>query len=344
MPRIQLKDINVRSDSEYEITRYKIHVDRDLACSLRTTQTTDSYEIDANDRALLFKTELIIGNEDHPEHLAITLENNDFSNERFLQTIMSMSVGDEAEVVIPNRLYSEIVDFRIKEYQLGLYEKYDRTFDRYADYRDGSGISTPESFRNLEKSPLFDQIGISQGTLKHPLFTGRIWCDPKSDHTVFPYYNEKGLSGLRTQSSMKDYTFNREGFNPSLWCSNIPKDVEAIVFTDSPMDALCHYEIYRGKNTAYFALDNTVLMSDHKEKEAQTLVKKVMEKYSDAQITIAFDHSRHGVEHSQRITANAKAIGRVVVKDYPKGNSLTWSDELHVITNGQQLKSSRSLA
>ncbi|MBV1870957.1 MAG: DUF3991 domain-containing protein, partial [Gammaproteobacteria bacterium] len=158
------------------------------------------------------------------------------------------------------------------------------------------------------QSDYLESRNITQETLNAPLFQDRV-LEGYNQALIFPHWNESGLCGFEFKSA-KFTGFSKYGYK-GIWYSQIPKKLHQIIFVESSLEALSHYQKFSPSNTAYFTA------SGNWTPKTGELIGKVLAKYPDTKIVAAFNNDKGGKKQAEKMMAIAQSVGR--------GNSLTLS-------------------
>lgn len=167
-----------------------------------------------------------------------------------------------------------------------------------------------------QSSAYLEGRGITKETITHPLFSNRILVG-FNGAVIFPHYDASGLCGYEYRGP-DIRGFSKEGIK-GLWYSQIPKKLDRIIFTESSIEALSHFQFNAPENVAYFSAGGNWTP------ETGQLIQRVMKKYENVQIVAAFNNDNGGLSQTNKLELLAKEIGRVVVRELPKINGHDWN-------------------
>ena len=179
--------------------------------------------------------------------------------------------------------------------------------------------STLKKLKPASQSDYLESRNITPETLNNPLFHGRVLMG-YNKAMIFPHWNEEGICGFE----FKDHEFSgfsKHGYK-GLWYSQIPKKTEFLIFVESGIEALSHFQLHQPKNTAYFT------PSGNWKKEVDDLIYKVVQKYHSAQIITAFNNDKGGQRQSDKIKKIIEPLDRQVIPTFPKILGGDWNDQL----------------
>lgn len=173
---------------------------------------------------------------------------------------------------------------------------------------------------HAETSSYLEGRGISQQTLQNPLFRNRV-LKGFDGAVIFPHFDATGACGYEVRSiDLKSFT--KKG-SKGLWYSQIPLPTEQLIFVESAIEALSHYQLKQPKNAAYFSPGG-----NWSPDTVGTLIEKVMQKYPAAKIVSAFNNDKGGENHAQKLDEHASRIGRTTERDMPKTLGTDWNNDL----------------
>lgn len=170
-----------------------------------------------------------------------------------------------------------------------------------------------------QASPYIEGRGISKETINHGLFKNKILVG-FNGAVIFPHHDASGLCGYEYRGP-DIRGFSKDGIK-GLWYSQIPSQLDKIIFTESSIEALSHYQLNKPENVAYFSAGGNWTP------ETGQLIQRVMKKYSDAKIVAAFNHDNGGLIQTNKLELLAKEIGSVVIREMPKIKGQDWNQAL----------------
>ncbi len=172
-------------------------------------------------------------------------------------------------------------------------------------------------------SPYLKSRGVSRDVLKNPIFLGSI-LNGYNEAVVFPHWDEQGLIGYEIRNTgFKG--FSKQG-GKGIWFSKNLKKADAIVFTESPIEALSHFQLKKPANTAYMST------SGNMSSKTVELMKRVFEKYPNIRVIASFNNDEKGRGYA-KLVQGLRAGAQI---EFPNKND--WNDELM-----SQLKSVQKL-
>jgi len=197
-------------------------------------------------------------------------------------------------------------------------------------------VKTLAKLKPAVQSDYLQSRNITANTLNTPLFRDRVLLG-YNKALIFPHWNEDGLCGFEFKNA-EFAGFSKHGYK-GLWYSQIPKNLEQLVFVESSLEALSHYQIFKPKNTAYFTA------SGNWTPKTGELIGKVMSKYPHTKIVAAFNHDKGGQKQTQKLRAVAQTVGRdkSLVVSFPKREGTDWNDSLKDSPLSQEKILARSL-
>lgn len=192
--------------------------------------------------------------------------------------------------------------------------------------------------QHAQTSSYLEGRGISKETLNNPLFSRRI-LKGFEGAVIFPHHNESGACGYEVRSDTIRL-FTDKGVK-GLWYSQIPVQVGKIVFTESSIEALSHFQLHQPKNTAYFSAGGNWNVET-----VGRLIEKVMHKYAGAEIVAAYNNDRGGHTQADKLEIHAHAVNRSVKREFPPLAGQDWNDLVRGVASepGQDLKKKRTVS
>lgn len=164
---------------------------------------------------------------------------------------------------------------------------------------------------------------ISSGVLNNPIFLGSI-LNGYNGAVVFPHWDEEGLIGYEIRNA--DFKgFSKQG-GKGIWFSKNFKQADTIIFTESPIEALSHFQLKKPVNTAYMST------SGNMSSKTVALMKRVFDKYPNVHVVASFNNDEKGRGYAKLV----QGLKAGVDIEFPKQND--WNDELRL-----QLKSVHEL-
>lgn len=213
-----------------------------------------------------------------------------------------------------------------------------RAIKKNDDEKDVPGVRKFISERNhVATSPYLEGRGISPDTLQNPLFKNRI-LKGFEGAVIFPHYDADGVCGYEVRSDTVK-TFNKKG-HKGLWYSQIPKQVNKIIFTESAIEALSHYQLKKPQNAAYFSPGG-----NWNPDSVGRLIEKVIEKYPAAEVVSAFNNDLGGEKLTQKLQGHVSRVGRSLQHDTPPMPGQDWNEVLKTtLSINDDLKKKRSMS
>ncbi|UYZ65311.1 toprim domain-containing protein [Hymenobacter weizhouensis] len=164
--------------------------------------------------------------------------------------------------------------------------------------------------RPLEDTTYLEGRGISQATLRHPQFVGRILnhrhtvqrpgLPPKTYvNTAFPAYHEGRVVGLELKGDGFKGQAPESQFSRSLWLSRLPeaRPATVLVVSESALDTLSYAQLHPQESALYASTAGT--LTQNKIFELQRLLR---EEHIPA-IRAAFDNDTQGHHFDTRLLA-----------------------------------------
>ena len=182
----------------------------------------------------------------------------------------------------------------------------------------------------MESDYLENTRQIARETFTNPLFKDRV-LKGYNGFIIFPHHNENGLVGYEYRGE-GGKGFAKHGYK-GLWFSRIPKVVEKMVFTESPIEALCHFEYHNNPiNTLYLSAGGTW------KEEVSHLIAKVINKHPDAEIIAAFNNDKGGQDQTQELQIIAHKAKRNIITQAPPREGQDWNNLLAELKHSENLK------
>lgn len=178
---------------------------------------------------------------------------------------------------------------------------------------------TLQSCRPLVQSDYLESRGITSETLNHPLFHNRV-LKGYNNMIIFPHWNQEGQCGYEMKNA-NFKGFPKEGYK-GLWYTQIPKQLDNLIFVESSIEALSHFQKFQPTNSAYFTASGTW------SSKIGELIGKVINKYPQARVITAFNNDAGGQQQTKNLAAIAKTQGRQITPTFPKTAGSDWNDSL----------------
>ncbi|MBV1929939.1 MAG: toprim domain-containing protein [Gammaproteobacteria bacterium] len=185
----------------------------------------------------------------------------------------------------------------------------------------GLVIKTLNKLKPATQSDFLEFRNITSQTLNAPLFRDRVLMG-YNKAIIFPHWNDKGVCGFEFKNE-KFAGFSKHG-NKGLWYSQIPKKLEQLIFVESSLEALSHYQQFKPTKAAYFTASGNWTPNTGK------LIGKVIVKYPNTKIVAAFNNDKGGQLQTKKLTAIAQDRGRETSMsvEVPKKIGGDWNDSL----------------
>jgi hypothetical protein len=188
--------------------------------------------------------------------------------------------------------------------------------------------TTWECANRLGRSVYLEQErGLMEETLTCPRFVGTFRVDARNN-AVFPYTTKSGLIGVEQRNrpvkegsaSFKVYT---KGGLPGLWRSRRGEQDRRLVFVESPIDAMSHYEMSPPELqqvTRYVAIRSGC--------PAEEIAAAMREMPEGAEIVSACDRDRVGEAYTDQLRKLAGQLGRPLSVEVPEAPAKDWNEAL----------------
>lgn len=158
---------------------------------------------------------------------------------------------------------------------------------------------------------------ISSSTLSSKRFKNKVLKD-KNHNAVFPHYDSNGICGYEIRN------FNFKGFSvggkKSFWMSNWFKDDSKLIITESAIDSLSYYELFKNENHRFASTGG----SSESEFLDTILIPTINNFKGD--VLLAFDNDKGGDDLIN--TLKAKSIRSDLIIDRPKERGFDWNQAL----------------
>lgn len=212
-----------------------------------------------------------------------------------------------------------------------------------AQDRDEKDIPSVRKFiseRNHASTSIYlESRAISHETLQNPLFKNRI-LKGFEGAVIFPHFDANGVCGYEVRSD-NIKTFTKKG-HKGLWYSQIPKNLNQIIFTESAIEALSHHQLKQHENAAYFSPGG-----NWDPDSVGRLIEKVIQKYPEAKVVSAFNNDKGGEKLTQKLEDHVSRVGRALEREAPLMPGQDWNDALkqsQVVDSDLKKKRSASLS
>lgn len=153
--------------------------------------------------------------------------------------------------------------------------------------------------RPLDDTRYLNNRGLSNETLYHPLFRGRILNHVHTGktkagdtysftNTAFPQMYKNRVVGLEIKANGFKGQAPDSLNASSLWLSNTPERAKVVVLSESAIDSLSHYQLHKPENTIYASTSGN--LTDNKIFELQ----RVVQDNNLSTVKLALDNNLEG--------------------------------------------------
>ncbi len=185
-------------------------------------------------------------------------------------------------------------------------------------------------FKKVDSLLYLNNRGIPDDVINDCRFKGRIFRD-KRRNAIFPHFDEHGLCGYEIKN--KNYTGFASGGIKTIWISQCFKQDKTLVFTESAIETLSHYTLYREAGYRYISIGGS--WSD----DAEIIMLKIIDSFKGSQILIAFNNDNAGNNMAKKLRSaiGGKRLSQFdVLEIYPMDDGQDWNDVLREKTPGKQ--------
>ncbi len=178
------------------------------------------------------------------------------------------------------------------------------------------------TFKEINTLPYLNWRGIPDDVINDPRFKGRIFRDQRRN-AIFPHFNETGLCGYEIKN--KNYTGFASGGEKTVWVSQCFKGDKTLVFTESAIEALSHFTLYRNPEQRY------VSISGSWSEEAEEFMMKIIKAFKGENLLLAFNNDEAGHDLAEKLRAaiaERKLHQFNVLEVFPDTVGYDWNDIL----------------
>ena len=119
----------------------------------------------------------------------------------------------------------------------------------------------PDELSELKDACYLHHRGIQSQTINSASFKGKVFNVKLNGYNNigFPYYNALGETvGFELRNKQFKHVIEGTDRSVGIWHSNIPKILEAVILTESPIDALSYYQLKGKENSLYISFGGAV--------------------------------------------------------------------------------------
>lgn len=210
----------------------------------------------------------------------------------------------------------------------------------------GAALAGFEGSRVALDVPCLTARGIAPDILRRPEFAGCVRIDARRN-AIFGHYDKDGLCGFEMKN--RDFTGYSSGGLKGLWFSKAPDDQQAVVFTESAIDALSYAALHPDLKARYFSTGGNMnpnqpeLIRATLEKLPRGVVvvlafdadeggDKLADQVRDI-VPLEFDHTLQATKKDLTSPANMPLLKKPVLevrRDTPPDGLKDWNDALKV--------------
>ncbi len=136
--------------------------------------------------------------------------------------------------------------------------------------------------------------GITDQTIRHPAFAGRI-LDGYKGAVIFPHINEEGFCSYEVCN--QDFKHFPDFGEKSLWVSRTPDQLYSVVFVESSIEALSYFQYFDEPENTLF-----VTGSGNWSEKADQLIIRLIKKHQPNSIKAAFNNDAGGTRQFERLS------------------------------------------
>lgn len=169
----------------------------------------------------------------------------------------------------------------------------------------------------ISQSAYLSDRGLSDKTIAHERFEGRIYQSKNKSNIIFPHYGKEGITGYEI-SNYNYKAFSSRGMK-RLWCSRTKDDDEALVIAESAIDALSFFQMHGALKARY------VSTAGRPSDTQLDLIKSAADKINEkgGRVICAFDNDAGGFAIFNMIKA---FVGPYVEREFPWIKGKDWND------------------
>lgn len=175
----------------------------------------------------------------------------------------------------------------------------------------------PEGLSQLRDPSYLHFRAIQSSTVNDTLFCEKIYNLKVGDYNNigFPYFNASGeIVGFEIRNKQFKHVIEGSDRSIGIWHSNMPQTLEAVILTESPIDALSYHQIKGKKNSWYVSFGGSVTAG-----QLET-VKSIIghpNAIPGLKIISAVDNDEVGKVYTKKFK---EAFTGNVIEDYPRLN------------------------
>lgn len=172
----------------------------------------------------------------------------------------------------------------------------------------------PEGLSELKDACYLHHRGIQSQTINSASFKEKVFNVKLNGYNNigFPYYNALGETvGFELRNKQFKHVIEGTDRSVGIWYSNIPKMLEAVILTESPIDALSYHQLKGKENSLYISFGGTVTSG-----QLETVKVIIAEANASPELKIisAVDNDEMGRIYTQKFKGS---FLQNIVEDYP---------------------------
>ena len=157
---------------------------------------------------------------------------------------------------------------------------------------------------------------ISAKILSSRRFKNQIFIDNRHN-AVFPHVDHEGVCGYEIKN--RQFTgFSRHGIK-AVWLSNAFETDQALVVTESAIDALSHYQLFRHEHTRYISLAGTWSA------DTDAILVSAVNHLPGKTVRLAFDHDEAGEALMKRTRKILEGTNKQIIDERPDERGMDWN-------------------
>lgn len=175
----------------------------------------------------------------------------------------------------------------------------------------------PQGLTELKDPAYLYYRGLQSLTINNSFFKGRIFNVKMSDYNniAFPYYDVFGDTvGLELRNKQFKHVIEGSDRSVGIWNSNIPIILDAIILTESPIDALSYHQLKGKKNSLYISFGGSVTTG-----QLETVKSIIANANASPKLKIisAVDNDEMGKIYTEKFK---EVLSKNIIEDYPRLN------------------------
>ena len=175
----------------------------------------------------------------------------------------------------------------------------------------------PEGITELKNPGYLYFRGLQSKTLNSAAFKDKIFNVRigEYDNIGFPYYDAEGRTvGFEIRNKQFKHVIEGSDRSVGIWHSNIPKILESVILTESPIDALSYHQLKGKENSLYVSFGGSVTIG---QLETVKGIIRVSNASSELRIISATDNDEMGKIYTRKFK---EAFSQNIIEDYPRLN------------------------